>query len=213
MAECRILIKGGTGEYEEKKSRFIANLIPVNDEAEASAFIAEIKKKYWDAKHNCYAYLIGENNELCRSSDDGEPSGTAGRPMLEMLKNEGVHNAAVVVTRYFGGVLLGTGGLIRAYTSAVKEALSVSETGIERDGESIKLIFPYNYVDTVKKYALSGRLIIDSEEYAENAAFTCTVRSEDLQTVLKELNDASNGRISAENLGHIRFLDKEEREI
>ena len=77
MAECRILIKGGTGEYEEKKSRFIANLIPVNDEAEASAFIAEIKKKYWDAKHNCYAYLIGENNELCRSSDDGEPSGTA----------------------------------------------------------------------------------------------------------------------------------------
>lgn len=213
MAECRILIKGGTGEYEEKKSRFIANLIPVNDEAEASAFIAEIKKKYWDAKHNCYAYLIGENNELCRSSDDGEPSGTAGRPMLEMLKNEGVHNAAVVVTRYFGGVLLGTGGLIRAYTSAVKEALSVSETGIERDGESIKLIFPYNYVDTVKKYALSGRLIIDSEGYAENAAFNCTVRSEDLQTVLKELNDASNGRISVENLGHIRFLDKEEREI
>lgn len=213
MAECRILIKGGTGEYEEKKSRFIANLIPVNDEAEASAFIAEIKKKYWDAKHNCYAYLIGENNELCRSSDDGEPSGTAGRPMLEMLKNEGVHNAAVVVTRYFGGVLLGTGGLIRAYTSAVKEALSVSEIGIERDGEKIKLIFPYNYVDTVKKYALSGRLIIDSEEYAENAAFTCTVRSEDEQTVLKELSDASNGRISAENLGHIRFLDKEEREI
>ena len=213
MAECRILIKGGTGEYEEKKSRFIANLIPVNDEAEASAFIAEIKKKYWDAKHNCYAYLIGENNELCRSSDDGEPSGTAGRPMLEMLKNEGVHNAAVVVTRYFGGVLLGTGGLIRAYTSAVKEALSVSETGIERDGESIKLSFPYNYVDTVKKYALSGRLIIDSEGYAENAAFNCTVRSEDLQTVLKELNDASNGRISVEDLGHIRFLDKEEREI
>ena len=213
MAECRILIKGGTGEYEEKKSRFIANLIPVNDEAEASAFIAEIKKKYWDAKHNCYAYLIGENNELCRSSDYGEPSGTAGRPMLEMLKNEGVHNAAVVVTRYFGGVLLGTGGLIRAYTSAVKEALSVSETGIERDGESIKLSFPYNYVDTVKKYALSGRLIIDSEGYAENAAFNCTVRSEDLQTVLKELNDASNGRISVEDLGHIRFLDKEEREI
>ena len=187
MAECRILIKGGTGEYEEKKSRFIANLIPVNDEAEASAFIAEIKKKYWDAKHNCYAYLIGENNELCRSSDDGEPSGTAGRPMLEMLKNEGVHNAAVVVTRYFGGVLLGTGGLIRAYTSAVKEALSVSETGIERDGESIKLSFPYNYVDTVKKYALSGRLIIDSEGYAENAAFTCTVRSEDgISRLLKE---------------------------
>ena len=213
MAECRILIKGGTGEYEEKKSRFIANLIPVGDEAEASAFIAEIKKKYWDAKHNCYAYLIGENNEVCRSSDDGEPSGTAGRPMLEMLKNEGVHNAAVVVTRYFGGVLLGTGGLIRAYTAAVREALLVSEIGIERDGERIKLVFPYNYVDTVKKYALSGRIIIDSEEYAENAVFNCTVRSEYVQTVLKELSDASNGRISVEDLGHIRFLDKEEREI
>jgi uncharacterized YigZ family protein len=199
-------------EFVEKRSRFIGYAKPVKTEAEALEFINKIKKEHWDARHNCYAYSLRENG-IRRYSDDGEPQGTAGVPMLDVLNKNEIVDAVVVVTRYFGGVLLGTGGLIRAYTAAVKEALSVSETGIERDGESIKLIFPYNYVDTVKKYALSGRLIIDSEEYAENAAFNCTVRSEDLQTVLKELNDASNGRISVENLGHIRFLDKEEREI
>ena len=122
----RVLLAGGQGEYVEKKSRFIATLQKCESEEEAFLFIEKIKKKYWDARHNCYAFVIGAKGELARYSDDGEPGGTAGRPMLEVLNGEGIRNAAVVVTRYFGGVLLGTGGLVRAYTQAVKEGLKNS---------------------------------------------------------------------------------------
>lgn len=124
---CKILYEGGEGEIEVKKSRFIASTKPVKSEDEAVAFIAEIKKKYWDAKHHCSAFTIGRNHELTRCSDDGEPAQTAGRPMLDVLLGEDIHNMCVVVTRYFGGTLLGTGGLVRAYSGAVKEGLAMSE--------------------------------------------------------------------------------------
>ena len=110
----RVLLEGGQGEYVEKKSRFIATLRRCESVEEAMGFVEEMKKKYWDARHNCYAFCIGPKGELTRCSDDGEPGGTAGRPMLEVLTKEGIRNGAVVVTRYFGGVLLGTGGLVRA---------------------------------------------------------------------------------------------------
>ena len=117
---------GGEGEIVEKKSRFIATVRPVASEEEAVAFIAEMKKKYWDARHNCSAFVIGDRQELSRCSDDGEPAQTAGRPMLDVLLREEIHNGAVVVTRYFGGVLLGTGGLVRAYTSSAKLGLAAA---------------------------------------------------------------------------------------
>ena len=109
----RVVYEGGESEITEKKSRFIATVRPVESEEEATTFIAEMKKKYWDARHNCSAFVIGERQELTRCSDDGEPAQTAGRPMLDVLLKEGITNVAVVVTRYFGGVLLGTGGLVR----------------------------------------------------------------------------------------------------
>ncbi len=112
--------------FRSKKSRFIANVVPVSSEEEAEEFIESMKKKYWDARHNCYAYIIGERGEIKRFSDDGEPGGTAGKPILEVLAGEGITNAAIVVTRYFGGTLLGTGGLVRAYGAAAKEGLSAS---------------------------------------------------------------------------------------
>ena len=130
----RVLLSGGEGEIVEKKSRFIATIRKCETEEEAVAFIEEMKKKYWDARHNCSAFIIGSRGELTRCSDDGEPSGTAGRPMLEVLTGSGIRNIAVVVTRYFGGTLLGTGGLVRAYTQAVKEGLAHCETGILRKG-------------------------------------------------------------------------------
>ena len=110
MAEnaYRIVYEGGEGEIIEKKSRFIATVRPIETEEEAIEFIAKMKKKYWDARHNCYAYVAGKNQELQRCSDDGEPNGTAGRPMLDVLLREEIHDAVVVVTRYFGGTLLGT---------------------------------------------------------------------------------------------------------
>lgn len=124
--QYKILYRGGEGEIVEKKSRFIATTRPVKSEEEAIAFIEEMKKKYWDARHNCSAYVIGERGQVQRCSDDGEPSQTAGRPMLDVLLGEEVRNICVVVTRYFGGTLLGTGGLVRAYSSAVQEGLKNS---------------------------------------------------------------------------------------
>lgn len=106
----KVLYQAGEDEIEEKKSRFIAHTLPVNSEDEAVAFLNKIKKEYWDARHNCYAYTIGRNNECTRCSDDGEPSGTAGRPILDVLLREEIHNCIVVVTRYFGGTLLAPGG-------------------------------------------------------------------------------------------------------
>ena len=121
----KILLKPGASEIEVKKSKFIATLKSVTNEEEAQAFINEMKKKYWDAKHNCSAFVIGKNAELTRCSDDGEPAQTAGRPMLNVLLHSEVRNVVCVVTRYFGGTLLGTGGLIKAYSDAVAEALEV----------------------------------------------------------------------------------------
>ena len=126
MEQYKTVLEGGTGEIVEKKSRFIATVRPVKNEEEALAFLEEMRKKYWDARHNCYAYSIGKNREFTRCSDDGEPSGTAGRPMLDVILGEDIYNVAVVVTRYFGGVLLGTGGLVRAYSKAVQEGLAGS---------------------------------------------------------------------------------------
>ncbi len=117
----KILYKGGEGEIVEKKSRFIATLRPIASEEEAAQFLAEIRKKYWDARHHCSAFVLGERGDLTRCSDDGEPSGTAGRPMLDVLTGEGLTGCMAVVTRYFGGTLLDTGGQVRAYGGAVRE--------------------------------------------------------------------------------------------
>lgn len=124
MAEEYItLVEGGTGEIIEKKSRFIGQIAPVSTEEDAFAFIESVRKKHYDARHNCYAFSIGDKQPLLRFSDDGEPQGTAGKPILEVINGSGIHNICIVVTRYFGGTLLGTGGLVRAYTDASKEAL------------------------------------------------------------------------------------------
>ena len=122
----RTLYLPGEGELVEKKSRFIATTALAESEEEALCFIESMKKKYWNATHNCWAYITGPDNGVMRCSDDGEPQGTAGRPMLDVLLGEKLFNICVVVTRYFGGTLLGTGGLVRAYSKAVQEGLGGS---------------------------------------------------------------------------------------
>ena len=146
----KIVYEGAVAEIVEKKSRFIAYVRPVNTEEEATSFIDEIKKKHWDARHNCSAFVIGKNNELTRCSDDGEPSGTAGKPMLEVLLGQGLHNVAVVVTRYFGGVLLGTGGLVRAYQAAVKEGILASKILEKFSGAMYKVETDYNGIGKIQ---------------------------------------------------------------
>ena len=139
----KIIYQGGEGEIVEKKSRFIAEIRPVESEEEATAFIAEVKKKYWDARHHCSAFTIGENNEVARCSDDGEPAQTAGRPMLDVLLGRELHNVCAVVTRYFGGVLLGTGGLVRAYTTATARALENAEVVTVRSVVELEVTVDY----------------------------------------------------------------------
>ena len=138
-------LEGGEGEIVEKKSRFIATVRPVASEEEALAFIEEMKKKYWDARHNSSAFVIGRNQELMRFSDYGEPQGTAGQPMLNVFQREGVTNVCCVVTRYFGGILLGAGGLVRAYTQSAKDALDAAGISVVRRWVEVAVPCPYSF--------------------------------------------------------------------
>ena len=156
MEACKILYLGGEGEIVEKKSRFIATTRPVKSEEEAVAFVEEIKKKYWDARHNCYAWVIGEQGQLSRCSDDGEPAQTAGRPMLDVLLGEGIRDACVVVTRYFGGTLLGTGGLVRAYSGAVQEGLRHSVVVERLSGRQLRIFTDYNGIGKIQYVEVSA---------------------------------------------------------
>lgn len=206
---CRILLEGGEGEIIEKKSRFIATVKKVESESEAVAFIEEMKKKYWDARHNCSAFVIGRRAELTRCSDDGEPSGTAGRPMLEVLLGEGVRNVAVVVTRYFGGTLLGTGGLVRAYTQAVKEGLAASTIGIERAGYDILIETDYNGVGKLQ-YLMGQRGIEPvNSEYGADVKFTLIIPVEKSAELEKAMVEATNGKVKWTKRKELYFIDKE----
>ena len=168
----RVLLSDGVGEIIEKKSRFIATVRIVNTEEEATLFIDEMKKKYWNATHNCSAFVVGERAELTRCSDDGEPSGTAGRPMLEVLLGEGIRNVAVVVTRYFGGVLLGTGGLVRAYTQAVKEGLNNCKKGVMCFGTRMSIKASYTDIGKIQYILGQENIPIENSLYAEDVEFT-----------------------------------------
>lgn len=189
----KTVFEGGEGEIVEKKSRFIATVRPVSSEEEAATFIAEMKKKYWDAKHNCSAFVIGDNQELTRCSDDGEPAQTAGRPMLDVLLKEGIHNTAVVVTRYFGGVLLGTGGLVRAYQKAVQEGLANSIVIEKQSGR--KLVIGTDYTGLGKlQYLIAqkGLATIDAI-YTDKVELILMVPAELTAETEKDVIEATNG--------------------
>ena len=174
MEQYKTVLEGGTGEIIEKKSRFIATVRPVRNEEEALAFLEEMRKQYWDARHNCYAYSVGRNREYTRCSDDGEPSGTAGRPMLDVILGEDIYNVAVVVTRYFGGVLLGTGGLVRAYSKAVQEGLSESLLIEKKKGISLKITTDYTGIGKIQYIAGERQIPILDSEYTDKVCLLYT---------------------------------------
>ena len=206
----KIVYEGGSGEIEEKKSRFIATVRPVGSEEEVTAFLAEMKKKYWDARHNCFAYVIGEKNELVRCSDDGEPSGTAGRPMLDVLLKEELHNVAVVVTRYFGGTLLGTGGLVRAYTSAAIDGLEHSESITRIHG--IKLLIRAEYTDLGKiQYLLASRDVIQLDPvYTDKVELMALVPVEQMKGLKADLMEGTNGQVVLDETVQCWFAQTED---
>ena len=159
------------------------------------------KKKYWDARHNCHAFVIGERNEISRCSDDGEPSGTAGRPMLEVLLGQEVHNVAVVVTRYFGGVLLGTGGLVRAYTKAVQEGLANSQIATLAYGTGVKIETDYNGIGKIQYILGKAGVTIQKSEYTDVVTLDVFLLQEQKESVLKEITEATAGKSKFEDLG------------
>ncbi|MCR5302148.1 MAG: YigZ family protein [Lachnospiraceae bacterium] len=199
--------KGGIGEIEEKKSRFIATVRPVSSEEEAVSFIASVKKQYWDARHNCSAFVIGDSGQKTRCSDDGEPSGTAGRPMLDVLTNEHITNVCVVVTRYFGGTLLGTGGLVRAYSSAVKAALENCEIIRKVNGHSIKIECDYNDLGRIKSMLDRNGTRMKDVDYGSRV--TAMIITEDADTITRDITDISSGRVQITDIKPIVFATVE----
>ncbi|SFH84808.1 uncharacterized protein, YigZ family [Pseudobutyrivibrio sp. OR37] len=189
----KIIYEGGVGEIEEKKSRFIAHVSPAKTEEEAITFIAAIKKEYWDARHNCSAFVIGENNEITRCNDDGEPAQTAGRPMLDVLLRENIHNCVVVVTRYFGGVLLGTGGLVRAYQQAVQEGLKECKILEPKDGRPCTIKTDYNGYGKIEYVLRENNLPILNTDFGADVVISSVVPVEMIENFSKVVADKTAG--------------------
>lgn len=197
-ASSNIVYRGGQGEITEKKSRFIANLFPVQTEEEALAKISEMKKRYYDARHNCFAYVIGEKKETKRCSDDGEPSGTAGRPMLEVLEGRGLYNVVAVVTRYFGGTLLGTGGLVRAYTAAMHEGLAHCMILGQEKGFRLRIVTDYNDIGKLQYLARTKKLHELSCEYDSAVTLELLVPVGEIEAVETEITEKTSARAKLE---------------
>lgn len=198
LEKYKTVYEGGEGEIVEKKSRFIATVRPVESEEAALAFLEEMKKKYWDARHNCYVYSVGMNREFTRCSDDGEPSGTAGRPMLDVVLGDDIYNVAVVVTRYFGGVLLGTGGLVRAYSKAVQKGLAASKVILKQKGIALKITTDYTGIGKIQYIAGERNIPILDSEYTDKVVMKLLVPVQDVGSVQKAVTEGTNGRAGIE---------------
>ena len=198
LERYKTVYRGNVGEIVEKKSRFIATVRLVESEEEALQFIEEVRKKYWNATHNCFAYVIGERRELVRCSDDGEPSGTAGKPMLDVLLGEELYNKAVVVTRYFGGTLLGTGGLVRAYSKAVQEGLAQSEIIEKQYGSILEIGTDYQGLGKIQYMVGEKKLPVLESEYTDKVTMKILLPVADTERFVAELTEGTNGRAQIE---------------
>lgn len=183
-------------EYVIKKSKFIARAVHITTEEEAQAYLRDGKKQYWDARHNCYAYQLGMNFEKQKSSDDGEPSGTAGKPMLEVLKNKGLTNTLIVVTRYFGGIKLGTGGLIRAYGTAAVAALDNAIIEDYIDCRILYLQTDYSFLSATERLLPDFEAVITKRDFADFVGLTVEVPEDKADEYLLALRDKTNGTLT-----------------
>lgn len=205
MLENFITIKDNnyTAEIVEKKSKFIANLFYVENIEQVEEKIKQVKRQYFDARHNCVAYRIVENDSVIeRFSDDGEPSGTAGAPMLSILQKNNLCNVLVIVTRYFGGILLGTGGLVRAYSDATIKSMELAEKVSKCYGIEAQIEFDYSYFDTFKYYARKNGIFIRETIYEDNVKCIIQLENKDFENLKEKITNKS---IIVQNLS---VLDK-----
>ena len=199
MKQFRVPYEPAESEFAEKRSRFIGHIWPVETEEEAQAHIKSMKSQYYDARHNCWCYLIGDN--IVRYSDDGEPQGTAGQPMLKVFQRENVTNVCCVVTRYFGGILLGAGGLTRAYSRSAKETLSAAGAATMGLWRQVRLHCPYPLLERVKLEIGTWGGLIDDTEYGAEVTVTASMPEDGAERLQDRLTELSAGGIILQVLG------------
>ena len=192
----KTLLKDAQDEFIVNKSRFIGHGRPCETEEEALRFLAEMRAKYKDATHNCYAYIIGANMGVMRYSDDGEPGGTAGMPIIEVMKARGVTNCAVVVTRYFGGVLLGAGGLVRAYTQGAVAAINAAGVGVMHPTARYLMEIPYPMLNRMDYFLKDEPVRVEDKTFTDVITYTLVVRVSDEDRFLSRLADMSEGTVA-----------------
>ena len=196
LTPYKTLLREAQDEFIVNKSRFIGHGCPCETEEAALAFLAKMRAQYRDATHNCYAYIIGPNMGVMRYSDDGEPGGTAGLPIIEVMKARGVTNAAVVVTRYFGGVLLGVGGLVRAYTQGAVVALNACGVGVMHPTARYLMEVGYPMLNRVDFFLKDAPVRVEDKSFTDVVTYTLTVRCADEAALLARLTDLSEGTLS-----------------
>ena len=211
--DIKIVYQGNSAEIIEKKSRFIADIFSVSSEEEALQILEKVKKKYWDARHHCWAYAIGDEQVQERCSDDGEPGGTAGKPILEVIRGNEIHNVLIVVTRYFGGTLLGTGGLVRAYTQAAQEGIAASTIVTKTQGYKVKIQTDYTTLGKIQ-YLLGqkGIQIIDSV-YQDNVEIFVYISKEEEILLKRDITEVTNGQTEVERIEECSFANVEGKMI
>lgn len=202
--EFRTIAERCEARFIEKKSEFIGYLAPVSTEEEAVAFVEEIRAMHRKATHNCYAYILRENG-IARHSDDGEPSGTAGVPIYEVLRKEELVDVACVVTRYFGGVLLGAGGLVRAYTKGAKDAVDAAEIKVMAMAERLTVEVEYSLYGRLGQIFADFGVKTESEDFSDNVKITLAVRCENVEPLTARLIDACNGKAVVQSLQKLWF--------
>ena len=203
----KILKTGGEAECELKKSRFIAHLQPVETEAEAQDFVNLMKKRYYDARHNCYAYVIGRDADKVKYSDDGEPSQTAGLPIFNVLKESGVRNCCIVVTRYFGGTLLGAGPLARMYAEAAKLGLEASEVATLKYGVEFKITSDYQNGDKIRRYLETKGIFIVDTFYTDKVSIVVRADFDDFEKVKEDIVSLTASKVEISRISDAYFID------
>ena len=198
--DYRTVAREAQAEFVEKRSRFIGHIRPVTTQEQALAFIDELRSRYWDASHNVFAYSLREN-QIRRYSDDGEPQGTAGQPMLNVFQREGVTNVCCVVTRYFGGILLGAGGLVRAYTQSAKDALDAAGISVVRRWVEVAVPCPYSFFERLKLELEAHGGVLGEVEYAADVTVHALLPEERAEAFSARLTELAAGGVAAQVCG------------
>lgn len=194
----KTVLRSSETEFIEKKSRFIGRVFPVTDEAEAVSRLNEIRKLHYDATHNCWAYALSDGSQ--RFSDDGEPGGTAGMPIMDTLIRRDIKDAIIIVTRYFGGILLGSGGLVRAYSRSASDALSLAGVGVMSPCRVLEFCVDYPRYGGIEGFVKANSLV-DSIDFMENVRFRVTVAEDKSESFIKELIERTDGRAEPSSVG------------